>query len=545
MSAAMSRRIPIRLVLLSLAAVLVGALWAAPAQAHALATGTQPASGEVLDAPPDDVVVEFNEPVDPVDAATGVVAPDGDRADTGIAETDDAATLVIEVDADQEGTYLVAYRVVSDDGHPVSGTFTFSVGTETEPPSADALAGGTDGLVQALLYADRWAGYAGLALALGAGVLLATGARPRAFCARLVAGGLSAVAITAVLGIVLQAAYESGVSLSELDATALQAVMESSFGLAALLRLLIVLLAMPLLRVVVTAAGPPGRAVTAGLAGIGLAMAATWPLAGHAMTAVPLVVAYVADWVHVAAALTWAGGVAVLLILAFHTGGEIPKSTADFWIALVPWLMANLVVAGLASALLHIHSLEALTDTEYGRLVMIKAAVLIVVVVVGLFTRKAVVRGREGRKLLRRLAGAEVGLVALILGAVVVLVQAVPADTALTENQAQQVESTEQSAIFTSDAFAGQLVLEPGRPGPNGVRLLVDDLGGAAFEAVEWEATYGLEGAEPETLRLIELRTGILGGEVSLSEAGRWVFTFTLTDAAGNSATAEAAIDIS
>ena len=541
----MSRLHPVRLAWLSLAAAALGALWASPATAHALATGTDPASGEVLDSPPSEIVVEFNEPVTPVDAATGVVAPDGDRADTGVEEGESASAIVIGVDADQEGTYLVGYRVVSDDGHPVSGTFTFSVGTETEPPSAESLVSETDPLVQGLLYADRGIGYAGLALALGAGVLLAAGARPREFNARLVAAGLSAVAITAVAGIVLQAAYESGVPISGLDAVALQAVMESSVGLAALLRLLVVLLALPLLRVLVTTE-EPGAPALAGLVGVGLALSATWPLAGHPMATDPVPVAFAADWIHIGAALTWGGGVATLLILACKSSGDVPKRTRETWVALVSWLIASIVVAGIASALLHIDSIEALTDTTYGRLVALKAAILIVIVIIGLFTRKALLRGTDGRKALRRLAGAEVGLGVAILAAVVVLVQAVPAKTALLEaEETTTIESTGIAGALSSDAFTGQVVLEPGRPGPNSVRIIVWDLAGQPLDVAEWEAVWGLEGEEPDELRLIELRTGILGGEVSLPDAGRYVFTVTLTDAAGAVDTAEVAIDVS
>ncbi|GAB3645323.1 copper resistance protein CopC [Glycomyces tarimensis] len=540
----MSRLHPLRLAWLPLAAAVLGALWASPANAHALATGTDPASDEVLDSPPGEVVVEFNEPVTPVDAATGVVAPDGDRADTGIVETGDDTTVVIGLDAQQEGTYLVGYRVVSHDGHPVSGTFTFSVGTETEPPSADALAAETDPLVQGLLYAERGVGYAGLALALGTGVLLAVGARPRHFGARLVAVGLSAVAISAVAGIVLQAAYESGVAVSALDAAALQSVMESNVGLAALLRLLVVLLAMPLLRALITT-DRPGTPALAGLAGVGLALTATWPLAGHPMATEPVVAAFAADWLHAAAGLTWAGGVAALLVLAIKSEGEVPPRAREFWVALVPWLMAVIIVAGLSSALLHIDSFEALTDTTYGRLVVLKAAILVVIVAVGLGTRRALLRGTEGRTALRRLAGAEVALAAAVLAAVVVLVQVVPAKTALLESEATTVESTGVAGAISTDMYTGQVVLEPGRPGPNSVRIIVWDLAGQPFDVAEWEALWGLEGAEPDTLRLIELRTGILGGEVSLPEAGRYIFTVTLTDAEGRGHTAEVAIDVS
>ncbi len=539
----MLRHLSTRLAWLSIAVATAVALWASPAAAHALATGTAPASDEVVDSPPSEVVVEFNEPVTPVDAATGVAAPNGDRVDSDVSRGDSPSVLVIEIDADQRGTYLVGYRVVSDDGHPVAGTFTFSVGQRTEAPGADTLIGDTDGLVQALLYTGRFLGYAGLALALGAGVLLAAGARPRAYTARLIAAGLSAVAATAVLGIPLQAAYESGVPLTALDAPALQTVMESPVGLAALLRLLLVLLALPPLRGLITAA-EPGRGHLAGLTAVGLAMVATWPLAGHPMATDPVPVAFAADGLHLAAALTWAGGIAALLAIAIKRGACTPAATRRFWVALVPWLLGTVVVAGTATALLHIDSIAALTDTRYGRLVALKALLLTAIVAVGLLTRKALLRdGGDGTKALRRLVGVELALAAAVLAAVVVLVQAVPAKTALLEG-AGTAEQAETAALVTTDLYSGQLILEPGRPGPNSVRILVSDSDGEPLEIAEWEAEWGLEGEPAEPLRLIELRGGILGGEISVPEAGRYVFTFTLTDAEGRAATAETALEV-
>ncbi|WP_205324284.1 copper resistance protein CopC [Glycomyces sp. YM15] len=533
----------------SLATALVGAalgaLWASGASAHATATKTEPASGALLDAPPSEVVVEFNEPVTPVDAATGVVAPDGDRADTGVEQNAEQTTLQISVDADQEGTYLVGYRVVSHDGHPVSGTFTFSIGAETEAPSAEALTAGTDPFVQALLYGNRWFGYAGLALALGAGIFLALGARPREVPAKSCATGLAVVAMTAVLGLPLQAAYETGTSISGLDAVGLQSVMESNVGLAGLLRLLLVLLALPLMRTVVTSTEEPKPLLVTGLAAVGLALTATWPLAGHPMATEPIAVAFTADTVHLAASMAWAGGVLAILILAFREDTEIPDGAAATWLALVPWLVANVLVAGLASALLHIDSIEALTDTTYGRLVILKAVLLAAILGAGLFTRRALLRRTAARRRLRVAAGVELVFLAAVMAAVAVLVQAVPAKTALLETETATAASTETATLVTTDVYSAQLVLEPGRPGPNSVRILADDLEGAPFPAAEWTATYGLEGEAAEEMRLIELRTGILAGEVSLPAEGRWIFTFTLTDAAGNTATAEAAVDVS
>ena len=204
-----------------------------------------------------------------------------------------------------------------------------------------------------------------------------------------------------------------------------------------------------------------------------------------------------------------------------------------------------MLVAGLASGLLHIDSIAALTETTYGRLVILKAALFVVIVGVGLFTRRALLRGVEGRRRLRVAAGVEIVFLAAVMAAVAVLVQAVPAKTALLATETGDTQSTETATLVTTDVYSAQLVLEPGRPGPNSVRILADDLEGAPFAATEWTAEFGLEGEDTEEMRLISLRTGVLAGEVSLPDEGRWVFTFTLTDAEGNTATAEAAVDVS
>src|SRR5690606_25188792 len=153
---------------------------------------------------------------------------------------------------------------------------------------------------------------------------------------------------------------------------------------------------LPLLRLVLTEE-EPGRSVLAGLVGVSLGLTATWPLAGHPMATEPVALAFAADWIHIAAALAWAGGVAALLVLACHRRGEVPEAGRRFWIGLVPWLLAGVVGAGLAGSLLLIGSIGARTDTTYGRLVALKAGILILIVAVGLFTRRAMTRGAEGR----------------------------------------------------------------------------------------------------------------------------------------------------
>ena len=113
--------------LLSATVLIVGA--APPAGAHATLTGTVPAADEVVDAVPDVVELQFDEPVETVGGAVEVFGPDGERVDLGSVDTDDGgATLRAPIEGDAIGTYTVAWRVTSEDSHTLTGSFVFHNG---------------------------------------------------------------------------------------------------------------------------------------------------------------------------------------------------------------------------------------------------------------------------------------------------------------------------------------------------------------------------------------------------------------------------------
>src|SRR5690349_14693542 len=115
-----------------LAAVVLGILGAlaiaTPASAHAVLLRTSPAENSVVATPPADVALTFSEQVTPVPDKVYLVGPDGKRADAGAVRVNGSDVLIPMDPKAARGTYLVNYRVVSADGHPVAGAFTFSVG---------------------------------------------------------------------------------------------------------------------------------------------------------------------------------------------------------------------------------------------------------------------------------------------------------------------------------------------------------------------------------------------------------------------------------
>lgn len=113
---------------LAVAVAAAGLLFAGDGSAAAH-TGLQistPADGEALTRAPEAISLTFTEAVRPQFSQLAVTGPDGASVTTGAAAFDGPAiSQPVSIDAD--GAYVLAYRVVGDDGHPVSGQVTFTV----------------------------------------------------------------------------------------------------------------------------------------------------------------------------------------------------------------------------------------------------------------------------------------------------------------------------------------------------------------------------------------------------------------------------------
>ena len=154
-----------------LAAAAVLAVPAAPAGAHATLLETRPGGDSVVDAVPEAVELVFDEPVETVEDSVRVFGPDGERVDTGTVEAvDGGATLRAPIEpAGTEGTYTVAWRVTSKDGHAISGSFVFHHGRETGAVDLDDV--GADRVTDVVGGIGRWLAFAGMLTAAGAAAL--------------------------------------------------------------------------------------------------------------------------------------------------------------------------------------------------------------------------------------------------------------------------------------------------------------------------------------------------------------------------------------
>jgi methionine-rich copper-binding protein CopC len=110
-----------------LLSVLSSLVLASAAEAHASLLKTVPANGSVLHEAPSQVVLTFSEPVSASFATVSVTDDSGRSVGQGKAAVNGSVvTQALAPDLGSSG-YVVTYRVISDDGHPVSDTTTFTL----------------------------------------------------------------------------------------------------------------------------------------------------------------------------------------------------------------------------------------------------------------------------------------------------------------------------------------------------------------------------------------------------------------------------------
>lgn len=135
----MSRIGLMRALAVAVLALALGGIGMPVAVGHASQTGSTPAAGAVLDAPPSSVEVTFDTPLMDIGAALVVRSEDGTVISEAVPEVARTRIRVgVQTDA-PPGTYTVAFRVVSQDGHPITSTFDYTVtGNASAATASDA-----------------------------------------------------------------------------------------------------------------------------------------------------------------------------------------------------------------------------------------------------------------------------------------------------------------------------------------------------------------------------------------------------------------------
>ncbi|NEA62614.1 copper resistance protein CopC/CopD [Streptomyces sp. SID12488] len=404
------------------AALLTGLAGAAPASAHAALTGSAPQQGVVVDKAPTQVTLTFSEKVALSDGAFRVLDPKGKRVDTGKATELSGTTYGVPLHSGlPDGTFTVAYQVVSADSHPVAGAFTFSIGAPsvTSVSVSDQTAGG--GIVGALYGFGRYVSYAGFIVMVGgAAFVLACwqrGSGVRALQRLVVSGWLAMTAATLSL-LLMRGSYTGSGKVGDIfDLGLLADVLQTKTGAALVSRLLLLAAGALFIAVLFGAYARPetesteehdagdgdgeelddssarrdltfGLGIGGGVVAIGLA--ATWALAEHASTGLQPNIAMPVDVLHLIAVAVWLGGLAALLVALFRAPADAPieGSAVRRFSRVAFGSVLTLVATGVYQSWRQLGSWSALTDTWYGQLLLIKIGLVVVLVGIAYISRR-------------------------------------------------------------------------------------------------------------------------------------------------------------
>jgi copper transport protein len=552
----------------ALFALAAAAALALPAVAwgHAGLVRTVPSASRTVNAPPAQVVLSYTEPVVDRFAIVSVTDAQGRQITSGPPRNAPGApqTLITPLRRAPEGWYLVFWRVISADGHPVRGAFTFAVGPNPGPPPQFRVPSLSETATSTRLLISRWTVFLSLLVAIGLFVLRTVIARPvvrvvRGVSLRTlsvafgVALGVALVAIPVYvdlataqftlrsafdLGAIVPAARASGFGRDYLDLELVVAL----FGIAALVALFVdrpergqrsvaELLALP-------------AALLTGAAALVLPS-----LAGHAGQKSPRGLALPLDTVHMAAAAIWLGGLIGLIVfwLSIAAGNRVaalayvvPRfSVVAFGSVVV------LIGTGIGSSFLELPTFASLWETSYGQALLVKIGLLFAALMLaGVNFARTKPRLQAARAqpslgpstavLLRRLVQGEILFVAAALFAAVVLTSLPPPASALArvKNISARVGPGPVSEVVAKGPYRLRVGVSPNRAAlPNTFSVAITR-GGRPVRGAQVVSRFDMLDMDmgEQSYRVPERKPGVfVKSAPALVMVGHWALQFEVT----------------
>jgi copper transport protein len=408
-------------------AVLVALALPASAFAHANLDSTSPTYQQRLQAPARAVVLRFDQAVQAEPNAIEVKNEFG-KTVSGVARAN-GRMVQVSLRRLPRGPYTVRWHVLSEDGHVVSGVFTFGVRVKAPPPTEAYGASGpttTEHIV-------RWAYFLSLALLLGGlGFRLLLGrddlppAAQRRFFAIVGAGAVATLEV-GIAAFILRAEDALQLPFGRLLYGDLSSIAGGTrFGEA----FIAMTLGYALVAAFVFLAWLTDRRYLLWPALLlGLGFASGLSLSGHsAVDAGSSWRSELADWAHLSAAALWIGGLVQLAFVVWPKAPELRRTAFLRFSRLASGLIAVVLGAGVYLSIVRLPQLSDLWTASYGHVLLVKLGLVSLALTWGavhhFVARPALERGEGGpilSRLPRSLAGeSAVGMAILLAAAVLV-----------------------------------------------------------------------------------------------------------------------------
>jgi copper transport protein len=553
------------------AALLAALVFAGDASAHAYLVRTSPTASGVLNSPPAKVALTFDEAVEPRFAIVSVTDASGHQVTNAGVSRSAANPDTIQTPLKgglPEGWYLVYWRAISVDGHPVQGAFTFAIGPNPGPAPQFPIPHLSATAATPQLLITRWLVFGLIMSAIGLLALRLLIARP--LVRRRPDSSLrpigAAFVVTSVLGLIAVPVY--------LDFAIANDSLHSVFDLGALVPLYRVTafgrgyLDLELCFALFSVAGwvalwldrpeRERRSVAELGAGLGAALAAGAVLlipgaVGHAGQTSPRGVSVGLDFIHLAAGAVWVGGLLGLLILWVSLD---PQDRARSLNVVVP-RFSNVALAaviilfatGTGATIVHMPTLNALWKTGYGVAILVKAGLLAGALVLGavnLLRTKPRLAASETRpmlaepasRLLRRTASGEVLLVggAVFAAAVLSSLAPPPPSFALQNSALAKVGPGRVAQTIKHAGYTLQVLVSPNKAAaPDDFALRITRNGAPVRGATVTLTFSHTEMQMPQQeYGLKETQPGVYSRAApALVMVGRWALAFQVTPPGG------------
>jgi copper transport protein len=561
----------------ALVAVLLGlVLMPSVASAHAYLIRTSPTASGVLNAAPRKVSLTYDEAVEPRFAIISVTNVDGHQEATGAVQRSaaDPDTLVVPVRPGlPEGWYLIYWRAISVDGHPVQGAFTYAVGPNPGPAPKFAVPSISEGATAPNLLITRWVMFLSVMVAIGLFAFRFLVARLLPW--RIDGTGLRALSIAfvvaSVIGVLAIPVYlDFAIASDSLRPVFDLGVLVPLFRVTAFGRGYVdMMLCFALfcvaswIALIVDRPDRTARSLAEILAQTGALLAAGAVLVlpgavGHAGQTSPRGLSVPIDWLHLIAGSVWLGGLVGLLVLWFTVGAARRVAALSVVVprfsAVALGSVALLLATGTVATIDHMPALDALWDTGYGVAILVKIAILLVAMAVAagnlLSTRPRLAAagaasgagdGADGlgaAGLLRRLVAVEAVLVAGAVFVAALLSSLAPPPPAFAKQNAALL-SVGPGRVAQTIERAGyrlQVLVSPNKAAaPDSFALRITQ-GGRPVRHADVTLTFNHTEMEmpQQQYQLTETRAGVYSRRApALIMVGKWALAFNVSPPGG------------
>jgi len=516
----------------------------APAQiasAHAILLTSEPAPSAVLDQSPTEIALFFNEFIDTVFGKIRILDSTGNVVQV-VKPIRDAANHTIvraPISTLESGTYVVVWRVASADSHPVQGSFAFQIGNTSSDVSAISKYQELErhGLAS-LFNVIRWVTYLGVVLLIG-GIGLLQAVRtdrlsPRSTLALM--GGWVFAALGTLEGLIAYGPHISGLKIYEaVDLSLLLETLTTQYGKMQLARLVLLGIIGALIAVIQFRGTWWWKfGAWASLVGVTL----TLSMAGHPVATNPVALSVGLDMLHMLAVSLWVGPLLIIVYdrnmwLATDESTSAPSlrwfsRTAGFAVPVI-------VVTGVIQAWLMLDGFGQILESRYGRTLIVKVCLVVVLIALGAVSRVAMQRKQSGS--LRQSMGIEV-LFGLIILALTSTLVAMPPKGVL------------EPAPLSSTIFQGQMIVElsltSARIGQSEVHMVVARADGTfvQIEAATARMSMPARNIPNGPIVLEETGSNHFSGVTEFAYSGEWVIEILVKQTASSTTLFKIAVEI-